>query len=102
MVYEKVYIYLDDERNPIPNDENVVICRSYKDAIRVIETDCIRGWTKVALDLDHDLGSKKTGYDFCKWLIERGWTGEFHCHTANPVGAANMRQLLSHYGWREF
>ena len=86
----------------IPDGASVIVCRSYKAAVAAIETACNKGWTNLTLDLDHDLGSKKTGYDFCKWLVEEGWTGKFHCHTANPVGAANMRQLLTHYGWEEF
>ena len=106
MGYRNIYIYLDDEREPffffIPDGASVIICRSYKAAVAAIETACNKGWTNLTLDLDHDLGSKKTGYDFCKWLVEEGWTGKFHCHTANPVGAANMRQLLTHYGWEEF
>ena len=104
--YRDIYIYLDDERKPcwklIPDGANVIECKNFKAACAAIETACNKGWTRLALDLDHDLGPGKTGYDFCKWLVERGWTGKFHCHTANPVGAANMRQLLTHYGWKEF
>lgn len=109
MAYKNVYIYLDDERNPSPdvlrsisNEVSVQICRNYKSAIAIIEAICAKDYTNLMIDLDHDLGSKKTGYDFCKWLVENGWTGKFHCHTANPVGRMNMRQLLTRYGWKEF
>lgn len=112
MAYKNVYIYLDDMRSPdlftldnapnISNKTKVITCRSYRKAIAAVETLCAKDYTNLVIDLDHDLGSKKTGYDFCKWLVENGWVGKFHCHTANPVGAANMKQLLTHYGWKEF
>ena len=62
------------------------------------------------LDLDHDLGEEeegynelsRTGYDVCKWMVETGFpTCYFHIHSQNAVGAANMRQLLTHYGYKE-
>jgi hypothetical protein len=105
MGYKNIYIYLDDERTPnwnkIPDYASVIECKTYEGAVAAIETACNLGWTELTIDLDHDLGSKKTGYDFCKYLVENGWKGKFHCHTANPVGAMNMRQLLTHYGWEE-
>ena len=101
-----IYIYLDDLRTPsgkdFPADTKILVCNSYKMAISVIESLGNKEYINLSVDLDHDLGSKKTGYDFCKYLIEQGWVGKFHCHTANPVGAANMKQLLIHYGWEEF
>ena len=53
------------------------------------------------LDLDHDLGETKTGYDICKFIVENELTkcGYIILHTQNPVGMANMKQLLSHYGY---
>lgn len=59
------------------------------------------------LDLDHDLGFdndnvERNGYDICKYVIEYGIPViAFHIHSMNPVGAANMRQILTHYGIRE-
>lgn len=62
------------------------------------------------LDLDHDLGETedgynelaRTGYDVCKWIIENNSQQlYFHIHSMNPVGAQNMRQLLTHYGYKE-
>lgn len=55
------------------------------------------------LSLDHDLGEEETGYDFCKWLVEKGITCEdiypkvIYLHTANGVGRDNMYQLLNRY-----
>lgn len=105
MIYKNIYLYLDDERDfveEINNNLTLVICRSYKEALQIIQNNCDKHSTKIILDLDHDLGSKKTGYDFCKWLVANGWIGKFHCHTMNPVGRKNMQQLLTHYGWKEF
>ena len=103
---KNIYIYLDDERTFKPNvyskEADVHICRSYEDAIAIIENFRRTGWTNLMIDLDHDLGSQKTGYDFCKYLVEKNIVGNFHCHTANPVGRFNMTQLLNHYGWKEF
>ena len=91
-------IWLDDVREA---PEGYIHVHSVNEAKKLIEqleqTNSIE-----LLDLDHDLGTKKTGYDFCKWLINKGFVGKFHCHTANPVGRTNMKQLLNHYGWKEF
>lgn len=107
MSQKNIYLYLDDKRKL--TESNMLLlgmtpfeCKTYKEAIETIETKCYKDWTSLAIDLDHDLGSKRTGYDFCKWLISQGWKGKFHCHTSNPVGRDNMRQLLLHYGWEEF
>lgn len=112
------YIYLDDIRdddrwynthlnsNWIPH-----IRRSYKETVDLILAILYSGESaSFILDLDHDLGENedgyddyaKTGYDVCKWIVENQipLVG-FHIHSMNPVGAHNMRQLLSHYGYRE-
>ncbi len=96
----QIYIYLDDLRQP-PQGKNVLLARTYKDAIGLVQW-LDKDKTELYLDLDHDLGTKKTGYDFCKYLVENGWKGYFHCHSANPVGVGNMRQLLTHYDWIEY
>lgn len=106
MGYQNIYIWLDDERKPnynrIPDNAAVIECKNYDSAVAAIQTACNKDCTRLTIDLDHDLGLGKTGYDFCKWLIENEWTGKFRCHSMNPVGVANMRQLLIHYGWKEF
>lgn len=96
-----IYLYLDDERKPAYKRENLVICKDYHSAIASVKALVTDDVTEFIVDLDHDLGTKKTGYDFCKWLIEKGYIGFFHIHSANPVGAFNMRQLLTRYGWVE-
>lgn len=102
----KIFIYLDDLRElndtVVPSGAVVVICRTYESATRAIKQFYSPIDTEIICDLDHDLGQEKTGYDFCKFLLEEDITGKFHIHSMNPVGVANMRQLLSHYGWKEF
>ena len=99
-----LYIYLDDIRDiPWQNHlycDKAIVCRNYKSAVAAIKkyyTSSI----DLIIDLDHDLGNDKSGYDFCKYLVENEITGRFHVHSMNPVGAENMRQLLTHYNWRE-
>lgn len=92
-------IWLDDIR---PAPEGYLHCRSVnqvKTAISFYErklSDDI-----IILDLDHDLGDYyEDGGDAIKlldWLEENELvdTGYFfHLHTANPVGAENMRRII--------
>ena len=103
MIYN---IWIDDMR-PAPSKDNLVVFKNAEDAIKwfekadeILNSDIFHFW------LDHDLGSRKSGYDFAKWFIE--WNMEtkipmsFHLLTANPVGAFNIRQLFTHYGYSEF
>lgn len=107
MKEKKIYIYIDDMRQPlIPG---AIWVKSYDEAIAALESV----YTTFAIanppypltlvvDFDHDLGEKKTGYDIAKWLAEEySWTASFRVHSMNPVGANNIRQLLKHYGWTE-
>lgn len=111
-----LYIYLDDIRD-MPwqytlHVDKAIVCRSYRAAVAAIKK-YLPSFDNLIIDLDHDLGydgldldndhsNDPTGYDFCKYLVENEITGKFHVHSMNPVGAENMRQLLSHYGWIEF
>ena len=50
------------------------------------------------IDLDHDLGEEKTGYDICKYIIENDIKiTRVYIHSSNPVGRFNMYQLLHRY-----
>lgn len=113
------YIYLDDIRENdnwynthLQSDKWIPhICRSYEQTLVLIQAILFSGESaSFILDLDHDLGEvengynvhAQTGYDVCKWIVENQipLVG-FHIHSMNPVGAANMRQLLTHYGYQE-
>lgn len=63
------------------------------------------------ISFDHDLGMDNerkvlpSGYDFAKWLVEMDMNGiisipkdfTFTVHSANPVGAENIRTYLCSY-----
>ncbi len=105
----------------LPNNFCVLVT-NYYDFVAHIEK---HGLTDIeAISWDHDLGDKameeairnkfnafnydnldgeKTGYDCVKWLvnycIENGLKITFQnfYHTANPVGAANMKSYINSY-----
>ena len=94
-------IYVDDLRDPdfIHNYVDTRIARTYNEAIHLIELFTNSG-DDIILDLDHDLGETKTGYDIAKYIVSNHLPLlGFHLHTANPVGRQNMEQLLTHYGY---
>lgn len=51
------------------------------------------------MSLDHDLGTRTTGYDLAKLLCENPmlFPKEIYLHTSNPVGRTNMFQLLRRF-----
>ena len=114
------YFYIDDVREDDTwfrqhlNTENWIPCiiHTYNEAIRILDhmRDYMTEDEILILDLDHDLGEteegynkhEKTGYDICKWMVENRFpTCYFHIHSQNVVGATNMRQLLTRYGYKE-
>lgn len=99
-----VYIWVDDLRdNPYNNTDvfNTWLI-NYESATFWINEYSKLGF-KIYIDLDHDLGEQKTGYDICKYIVENQIPNvKFRLHTSNPVGRFNMYQLLTHYGYEEF
>ena len=56
------------------------------------------------ISFDHDLGTGKNGLDCAKALIEYDMDNgilndsfDFYVHSMNPVGAKNIRSLMSNY-----
>ena len=100
----KCYIYIDDTRYDYPNVSNgmtFVHCKTYKDTIEKLRFYIEHG-TKLIVDFDHDLGCKKNGYDIAKWIAASGYPNiRFRVHSMNSVGAQNIREILSHYGYEE-
>ena len=91
-------LFLDDTRQPKDiygsnrKWELVTTTQEVKDALLAGEVN--------NLSLDHDLGrDQETGYDLVKWMAENNqWPkGEITVHSANPVGAANMRAMIDRY-----
>jgi hypothetical protein len=101
-------LWLDDVRDP-PNDGRTwTICRTVGQAAAAM----LSGNVEFA-SLDHDLGLVEvrtgewsntiapTGYDFVKWMAQNDvWPRHRPVvHSANPVGAAAMRQMIDRF-WR--
>lgn len=101
-----IYIYIDDIRT---NDTffkrhfnstwKVEVCRSYQETIDILNAHLS---DNIIIDLDHDLSEELTGYDICKYIVANNVPiAAFHIHSMNSVGAQNMRELLTHYGYKE-
>ena len=100
-------LFLDDIRYPHwvgLVDEEWIIARSFEEAVELI----LKNGFPSEISFDHDLGEEdaKTGYDLAKWIvdydIDHGGTKmsvdfKFNVHSANPVGAENIRCLLMNY-----
>jgi hypothetical protein len=102
-------LFLDDVRDPAwvyPQEavDDWMVCRSYAEAVAVIEDLGMPD----RISFDHDLGpaDDRTGYDLAHYLVSldldsggRSWPDQFEyqVHSANPVGAENIRGLLDSY-----
>ncbi|MDD3595888.1 cyclic-phosphate processing receiver domain-containing protein [Sulfuricurvum sp.] len=98
-------LYLDDIRTP--KDSTFVISRTVKDAQNLVLTCGV----PMYISFDHDLGMDDerkvlpSGYDFTKWLVDMDMDGiicipkdfTFTVHSANPIGAENIRVYLDNY-----
>lgn len=85
-------IFLDDLREA---PKGWIDVRNYDEMVGILKT--LKG-EEFEVSLDHDLGETKTGYDVCKWMVENEcYPTVVTIHTANPVGAKNMFQLLDRY-----
>ena len=80
-----------------------------KDAIRAEEKHKISfpdsNYGIELISSDHDAGDYASdGGDYIRlldWLEETGRNYPIRIHTANPVGAANMRAIIERNGWKE-
>ena len=102
----KFGLWLDDERSPhngfLEKVDSYFVATSYEDAIFYLAnfTDD-DNYENLYVSFDHDLGEEKSGYDFAKYILEHGIViGGFSIHSMNPVGAKNIYQLLTHYGYQ--
>lgn len=102
---EGFLLFVDDIRHPteyIDTESVTVVARDYDNAIEIIQ-HCSEHGIPVRISLDHDLGSEKSGYDICKYIVEHNILNvRYRIHSMNPVGRDNMEQLLSHYGYKRF
>jgi hypothetical protein len=117
---EKIKLYLDDVRTP--NDEEWIVVRNYEQFVDRINQHGLENIEVISLD--HDLGdsamteyynnvrdnytldysniSEKTGYDACKFIVNRSIeTGiplpQIYVHSANPIGSGNMMGYINNY-----
>lgn len=106
---EKVYIFVDDERE---DDFNIqaqnfnkmgymcIHCYDYEETIKFLNK--LKYRANLIVDFDNDLGEGLEGYDIAKFIVENKIKLDaFRVHSMNPVGRANIRQLLTHYGYKE-
>ncbi len=83
-------LFLDDMRS-VP--DGYTVARTYEECVSLLKNNDVD-----TISLDHDLGTKKTGYDICLWLVENEVYPKYILiHSANPVGQKNMIQLLNRY-----
>ena len=107
-MWQSVYIWLDDVREA-PHASESRKCfeafhevATYEQAIELIEKYHKLGYC-IFIDLDHDLGTEKSGYDVAKWIVENQINKiDYRIHSMNPVGVQNIRQLMWRYGYHEF
>lgn len=93
-------LYIDDERNPPSRKWEVA--RSLDAVVWYLDNI----GTPRYISFDHDLGDgMPTGYDIAHLIVNRVLDGkldlslikQINVHSANPVGAANIRGLFSSY-----
>ncbi len=94
----KIKIWLDDIR-PVPLGYEGA--KSVEEAISLIEEIEESGGEIELLDLDYDLGDyAKYGGNAIKlldYLVERETFYTVKIHTDNPIGRANMEQMIEAY-----
>ena len=96
-------LWIDDVR---PAPEGYVWCHSVSAAVYMIELVESQYFREIEIiDIDHDAGDyAQYGGDYIKlldWLQETGRSYPIHIHSMNPVGVANMRQIIQRNGWTE-
>lgn len=93
-------LYLDDKRTPSDVQEWIV-AKTVQHAKNLVMYMGIPSF----ISFDHDIDENGTGYDFAKWLVEQDQDGKYEfpdnfryqVHSANPVGAQNIKGLLDSY-----
>lgn len=93
-------LYLDDRRS-LPANYDILIS-DYTSCINMINL-LTSNQIPFMLSFDHDIGDENlSGYTIAKYIVENHIPMvSFAIHSANAVGAHNIRELLTHYGYRE-
>lgn len=99
-------IYLDDVRDPLPFDPKTgkplhwdLIARDASEILPLIQSGKV-----TFISFDHDLGEGLSGYDVAREIETQAAHGtigpiEYEVHSANPVGAKNIRAAMES-AWR--
>ena len=99
-------LWVDDVR---PAPEGYRVARSVNEAKLAIlqfesEESQVSGKLEL-LDVDHDAGDYASdGGDYVKlldWLEQTGRSYPIRIHSMNPVGVANMRNIIRRNSWTE-
>ncbi len=95
------WFYLDDERG-LPMGSHAIIVPDYNSMIRTIEL-CTRNGIDFAIDFDHDIGDPfYSGYRIAQYIVNHNIPmRQFAIHSANAMGAQNIRTLLTEHGYVE-
>ena len=97
----KYKLFIDDERFPKTEGPWKIVRNSETAKDYVMKFGCPH-----FISFDHDLGGEDTAMIFIKWLVEKDIKTKggiipvefaFNVHSANPVGAANIRGYLNAY-----
>lgn len=97
----QIKIWIDDMREA---PKGYCWCQDAETAFRILDyyTHYSDENEIAEISFDHDLGEEVSGYDIAKYIVENQIAiGGFKIHSANPVGVFNIRQLLTHYGYKE-
>ena len=105
---KRIFIWLDDERNiPTPwikvadDDIFFIKFKNPEALVKWFKTKA-KEYDKIFISFDHDLSCEFTGYDVAKYIVKNEIKlNGFTVHSMNPVGAKNIVDLLTHYGYHE-
>jgi hypothetical protein len=89
-------MYLDDVR-PMPADFDVH-CTDYKSAVQYIQQFGL----PIFISYDHDLGTEESGFTLAKFIVNycidnNKKVPKYTVHSANPVGAENIRSYMDNF-----
>ena len=93
-------LYIDDIRTPVTSFDKIT--RSSEETIEYL----VRNGCPNYISFDHDLGGDDTAMTIVKFIVETDidtdynfipYDFAFNVHSANPVGAANIRGYLNSY-----
>ena len=85
-----IKVFLDDLRKPFKDFQLV---KNYDECIKLLDVKNVE-----IISLDHDLGTKKSGYDVAMYMVKNNiYPKQIYIHSANPVGAQNIYELINRY-----